>query len=77
MKNSYIPRLFDKTLSFLLTCVGRVLVSIPKGCGKSTTCSSFANEIIDLTDEIVFADLIKLVTLSPSEFLKNRKNFIN
>ena len=53
MKNSYIPRLFDKTLSFLLTCVGTVLVSIPKGCGKSTTCSRFANEIIDLTAEIV------------------------
>lgn len=73
MKNVYVPRLFDKTLSFLLTCMGAVLVSGPKGCGKSTTCSRFAKEIIDFTDEIASANMIKLATLSPSEFLKNRK----
>ena len=73
MKNTYVPRLFDKTLNFLLTCMGAVLVSGPKGCGKSTTCSRFAKEIIDLTDEIASANIIKLATLSPSELLKNRK----
>ena len=43
----YLPRLFDGILDFTLKSIGAVVVEGPKWCGKSTTCSRFAKEIVD------------------------------
>ena len=73
MKNKeYITRLFDKTLEFALKSSGAVLVEGPKWCGKSTTCSRQAKEIVDLTPPDGRDQLINEARIAPHEFLSSR-----
>ena len=74
MKNKeYIVRLFDKTLEFALKSSGAVLVEGPKWCGKSTTCSRQAKEIVDLTPPDGREQLINEAKIAPHEFLSSRE----
>lgn len=65
----YIDRLFDKTLDFVLRSKGAVLVVGPKSCGKSTTSKRHAKTIIDLTDNSVREQQVKLAKASAKKFL--------
>ena len=70
MKETYIPRLFDKALDFALHSKGAILVVGPKWCGKSTTSSRFAKTIIDLTIEEAKGQYIAFAKASPTLFLQ-------
>ncbi len=70
MKETYIPRLFDKTLEFALRSKGAVLVVGPKWCGKSTTSARQAKTIIDLTIEETKSQYVAFAKASPTLFLQ-------
>lgn len=70
MKDSYIPRLFDKVLEFALRSKGAVLVVGPKWCGKSTTSAKQAKTIIDLTIPETKEQNISFAKSAPTLFLE-------
>ena len=69
MKQSYINRLFDETLSFALKSKGAVVIVGPKWCGKSTTANRYAKTVIDLMPLDTRKDYIDLATIAPDTFL--------
>lgn len=66
---TYIPRLFDKSIEFVMKSKGALIVVGPKWCGKSTTCSRYAKTIIDLMPLDTRSQYIELAKVSPSRFL--------
>ncbi len=68
-RNSYISRLFDKTLEFTLRSKGAVVIVGPKWCGKSTTAKRYAKTVIDLMSLESRDEYIELAKISPSNFL--------
>lgn len=70
MKNeNYIPRLFDKTIEFVLKSKGALVVVGPKWCGKSTTCSRYAKTLIDLMPLDTREQYVQLAKIAPSKLL--------
>lgn len=67
--DEYIPRLFDKTIEFVLRSKGALVVVGPKWCGKSTTCSRYAKTIIDLMPLETRGQYVELAKIAPSKFL--------
>lgn len=65
----YIKRLFDQTLDFALKSKGAVLVVGPKSCGKSTTAARHAKTVIDLTENKIKDQQVKLAKVSSEMFL--------
>ena len=46
----YLPRIIDKILKETLDCVGAVLISGPKWCGKTTTAEQKAKSVLKMHD---------------------------
>ena len=66
---TYIERLFDKTIEFTLRSKGALVIVGPKWCGKSTTAGRYAKTIIDLMPLDTRKDYVDLAKISPSAFL--------
>jgi predicted AAA+ superfamily ATPase len=47
---NYLPRIFDKTLKETLECIGAILITGPKWCGKTTTAEMQAKSVINMQD---------------------------
>lgn len=69
MAKEYIARLFDSQLDFYLRSVGAILITGPKGCGKSTTAKRHAKTIIDLMKYDTRSQYIALAKAAPDKLL--------
>ena len=66
---SYIKRLFDETIEFVLKSKGALVIVGPKWCGKSTTAARYAKTVIDLMPLETRTDFVNLAQIAPSNFL--------
>ena len=72
MKKDYIPRIADKVLERMLHTTGAVLITGPKGCGKSTTGACQCGTEYRLQDP-ENVSLRMLASTKPSELFKEKK----
>ena len=70
---SYIERITDKQLRRKLNALGGVLITGPKGCGKTTTGKHFAKSIVEFQDENERENLILIANTKPSDLLIGEK----
>ncbi len=52
MKKDYLPRLVDKKIEKYLNAFGAIYLKGPRWCGKTTTCSQFANSEIFIDGDL-------------------------
>ena len=69
----YKKRLVDRELEEKLDIFGGVLITGPKGCGKTTTAKQKAKSIIEFQDEDKRENYLMIANIKPSELLKGRK----
>ncbi len=70
---SYIERITDKQLKRRLAALGGVLITGPKGCGKTTTGKHFAKSVIEFQDEDERENLLLIANTKPSDLLIGEK----
>lgn len=70
---SYIERITDKQLKRRLSALGGVLITGPKGCGKTTTGKHFAKSIVEFQDEDNRENLLLIANTKPSDLLIGEK----
>ena len=71
--NRYKKRVFDELLEFQLRVFGAVLITGPKGCGKTRTARQFAKTKIEFQDEDRREYYLDLANNFPSKLLIGRK----
>ncbi len=71
--NRYKKRVFDEQLEFQLRVFGAVLITGPKGCGKTRTAGKFAKTKIEFQDEDRREYYLDLANNFPSKLLVGRK----
>ena len=71
--NIYKNRVFDDILKFRLKVFGAVLITGPKGCGKTRTASEISKSKIEFQDEEKREYYLSLVNNFPSKLLKGEK----
>lgn len=71
--NRYKKRVFDELLEFQLRVFGAVLITGPKGCGKTRTARQFAKTKIEFQDEDRREYYLDLANNFPSKLLVGRK----
>lgn len=69
----YLKRIADDQLSFRLESFGAVLVTGPKGCGKTTTAKQKAASIIEFQDEDYRENYLMVADAQPSRLLIGEK----
>lgn len=62
----YKPRIVDKELKFRLNIFGAILITGPKGCGKTKTAKQFVKSLVEFQDEEKRASLLSVAETSPS-----------
>jgi len=65
----YRNRIADSILEFLLETFGAVLITGPKGCGKTTTGKHMAQSYVEFQDEDVREQLLAVADTMPSKLL--------
>lgn len=68
--NTYLHRIMDDTLPFLISATGGLLIKGPKWCGKSTTAERHAKSIVYMQDERKKELYISLAKNDPQRLLK-------
>ena len=68
-ESEYIPRLIDDVLRDDLRLFGGVVITGPKGCGKTTTAEQVTNSGIYLQDKAQYDRFRKIADLDPSRAL--------
>ena len=71
--NFYKKRIIDKELDFRLKVFGAILISGPKGCGKTMTGKQKAKSVIEFQDEDERDKLLPVVNSKPSLLLEGEK----
>ena len=66
----YVPRLIDGVLKDDLRLFGGVVITGPKGCGKTTTAEQVTNSRIYLRDRVQYDRFRKVADLDPSRVLE-------
>ena len=66
----YVPRLIDGVLKDDLRLFGGVVITGPKGCGKTTTAEQVTNSGIYLRDRVQYDRFRKVADLDPSRVLE-------
>ncbi len=67
--NDYKKRVYDDILQFRLSTFGAVLITGPKGCGKTRTASEFSKSEVKFQDEDRRDYYLELVNTYPSKLL--------
>ena len=70
---NYYSRVADKQLSFKLEAFGGVLITGPKGCGKTTTAKQQARSVIEFQDEDRRDGYLAVANAQPSRLLEGDK----
>jgi predicted AAA+ superfamily ATPase len=70
---NYYNRAADKQLSFKLEAFGGVLITGPKGCGKTTTAKQQARSVIEFQDEDRRDGYLAVANAQPSRLLEGDK----
>jgi len=68
--NDYKQRVYDEILKFRLNTFGAVLITGPKGCGKTRTASEIAKSIVKFQDEDRRDYYLELANSRPSKLLE-------
>ncbi len=71
--NFYRKRVFDDILKFRLRVFGAVLITGPKGCGKTRTASEISKSKVEFQDEEIREYYISLANNFPSKLLDGEK----
>lgn len=71
--SDYKNRVFDEILKFRMNVFGAVLISGPKGCGKTRTASEQAKKIIEFQDEEKRDYYLQLANNYPTKLLEGEK----
>ncbi|MBO4485467.1 MAG: ATP-binding protein [Lachnospiraceae bacterium] len=69
----YLKRIADKQLEMKLDAFGGVLITGPKGCGKTTTAKQKAKSYIEFQDEDERENYLLIANTHPSDLLKGAK----
>ena len=69
----YLKRIADEQLALKLDAFGGVLITGPKGCGKTTTAKQKAKSIIEFQDEDERDNYLLIANTHPSDLLKGAK----
>lgn len=69
----YLKRIADEQLALKLDAFGGVLITGPKGCGKTTTAKQKAKSIIEFQDEDERENYLLIANTHPSDLLKGAK----
>lgn len=69
----YKKRIADAILEDKLESFGSVLITGPKGCGKTTTAKQKANSVIEFQDEDKREDYLSVAATQPSRLLEGKK----
>ena len=70
---NYYSRVADRQLSFKLEAFGGVLITGPKGCGKTTTAKQQARSVIEFQDEDRRDGYLAVASAQPSRLLEGDK----
>lgn len=73
MLNEYKKRIVDKELEFRLKVFGAVLITGPKGCGKTRTATEKVKTVIEFQDEDKRESLLAVANNSPSKLLDEER----
>lgn len=71
--SDYKNRVFDEILKFRMNVFGAVLISGPKGCGKTRTASEQSKKIIEFQDEEKRDYYLQLANNYPTKLLEGEK----
>lgn len=69
----YKQRIADKMLQRRLSGVGAVLIEGPKWCGKTTTASQHANQILYLDDPTEMSQYLRMADINPKALLQGKE----
>ncbi len=69
----YKPRIVDKELKFRLNIFGAILITGPKGCGKTKTAKQFVKSLVKFQDKEKRASLLSVAETSPSLLLEQER----
>ena len=70
---NYLKRIADEQLALKLEAFGGVLITGPKGCGKTTTAKQKAKSVIEFQDEDERDNYLLIANTHPSDLLKGAK----
>ena len=70
---NYLSRIADELLALKLDAFGAVLITGPKGCGKTTTAKQKAKSFIEFQDEDERENYLLIANTHPSDLLKGSK----
>ena len=70
---NYLKRIADEQLTLKLEAFGGVLITGPKGCGKTTTAKQKAKSVIEFQDEDERDNYLLIANTHPSDLLKGAK----
>ena len=70
---NYLKRIADEQLKMKLDAFGGVLITGPKGCGKTTTAKQKAKSIIEFQNEDERDNYLLIANTHPSDLLKGAK----
>ena len=70
---NYLKRIADEQLTLKLKAFGGVLITGPKGCGKTTTAKQKAKSVIEFQDEDERDNYLLIANTHPSDLLKGAK----
>ncbi len=68
--NEYKPRIIDDEIKFRLRVFGAVLISGPKGCGKTRTAKQISQSFVEFQDEDKRELLLSVANTAPSKLLE-------
>ena len=69
----YKKRITDDLLKLKMEAFGGVLLTGPKGCGKTTTAKKFAKSVVEFQDEDIREKLLSVANNTPSRLLIGAK----
>lgn len=70
---NYLKRIADEQFTLKLEAFGGVLITGPKGCGKTTTAKQKAKSVIEFQDEDERDNYLLIANTHPSDLLKGAK----
>lgn len=70
---NYLKRIADEQLTLKLEAFGGILITGPKGCGKTTTAKQKAKSVIEFQDEDERDNYLLIANTHPSDLLKGAK----
>ena len=69
----YLKRIIDDDLDRYLEMIGAILITGPKGCGKTTTAERHAKSVLKLQDQDQYQTNMMWAEIEPSRLLRGEK----